>query len=67
MNTITSLIDPLCYNFEQNCTPKFIEPDADNCTCMSDQELIELANYYGYKYVAPGIFAVGLAGNTANI
>ena len=67
MDMLTSLVNPFCYNTEQNCSPQFIEPDADNCTCLSDQELIERANYYGYKYVAPGIFAIGLAGNTANI
>ena len=67
MYEMGSLFNSLCSNFNENCVPTFIEPDADNCTCKSDQELIQLANYYGYKYVAPGIFAVGLAGNTANI
>ena len=64
---MSALFNPVCSNSYEECLPEFIEPDADNCTCKSDQELIQLANYYGYKYVAPGIFAVGLAGNTANI
>ena len=64
---MSALFNSVCSNSYEECLPEFIEPDADNCTCKSDQELIQLANYYGYKYVAPGIFAVGLAGNTANI
>ena len=67
MDVISSLFNSLFSDCIEECVPQFIEPDADNCTCKSDQELIELANYYGYKYVAPGIFAIGLAGNTANI
>ena len=67
MDVMSALFNPVCSNSYEKCLPEFIEPDADNCTCKSDQELIQLANYYGYKYVAPGIFAVGLAGNTANI
>ena len=51
----------------EDCVPTFIEPDMDNCTCKSDQEIIELANSIGYKYIAPVIFALGLAGNLANI
>ena len=53
--------------FIEGCGSGFIDPDAENSTCMSDQELIALANGIGYKYVAPVIFAIGLLGNVANI
>lgn len=45
----------------------FFEPDENNSTSMSNQELIELANVIGYKYLAPIIFAFGLVGNVANM
>ena len=45
----------------------FFEPDENNSTSMSDQEIIELANVIGYKYIAPVIFAIGLVGNVANV
>ena len=45
----------------------FIEPDENNDTRLSDQEMIEFANEIGYGYVAPIIFAIGLAGNVANV
>ena len=66
MEISTSLNDKPCFH-SKSCIPTFIEPDTDNCTCLADKELIELANYYGYKYVAPVIFAIGLAGNVANM
>ena len=59
LNQIDTLIE--------GCGSGFIDPDAENSTCMSDQELIALANGIGYRYVAPVIFAIGLLGNVANI
>ena len=67
MEIPTSLKALQCSKGFEGCIPTFIEPDTDNCTCLADKELIELANYYGYKYVAPVIFAIGLAGNVANM